>query len=241
VTEAEQLVEQASGGNEDAVYFLRALFHAFHVVDDAFDQDKLPARPDVEKALWALCSALPRNKFYRQYPELQTLVESTILDWYVANRLEAGDGQLDLQIAFIVRSSYLVLLQHVALITQGFDKALEVGLAARRLFHSEGYEGYLAALHSERAKRNVLQRQSSGTSSTGLCEHHPDSGAVKPESVQRDDECPAGEQHHAVRDADLVPSGPSDGRALPAGQLYRSETSSSGGTWSLAPRSTAAG
>lgn len=153
------LWKSACGGNPDAEYFIHAIFSAFHLFDDAYDQDRLPDQGDVERSLWAMVSGLPRNRFYREHPELQPLVESVVLDWFVSNRLEAGNDPLDLQIAFIVRSSYLVLLQHVALITQGFDKALEVGLAARRLFHSEGYEGYLAALQTERAKRDVLRRQ----------------------------------------------------------------------------------
>lgn len=165
--DSKELLAAACGGNADAEYFIHAIFAAFHLFDDAYDQDKLPDRSDVERSLWAVCAALPRNRFYREHTELQPLVESVILDWMVANRLEAGDDALDLHIAFIVRSSYLVLLQHVALITQGFDKALEIGIAARRLFHSEGFEGYRAALLIERAQRDVLQQRGLGPSTIG--------------------------------------------------------------------------
>src|SRR4029077_4314252 len=104
--------------NEEAAQFLGLITECAHFFDDLFDGDTAMTKRDIYNALWMTMVALPRNPFYRQFfAELAPLVSNAIINWRVANELEASpSGETDLRVAFVVRSSYAELIQQTALI-----------------------------------------------------------------------------------------------------------------------------
>lgn len=152
--ERNELLLTVTKGDKSAADFLSCVADIAHVWDDLIDQDH---EVDPESIHWAFTTALitlPRNAFYQRHFEwLNPLLLSSINNWRVANSLESGDDEADKRIAFISRSSYVDLITQVAFIIGGSDWVRQVGATIRRFVHSEGWEGYLANLETEKAAR----------------------------------------------------------------------------------------
>lgn len=141
------LLLHACKGDEDAAAFLSDISDMAHLWDDLIDKDPGPTDEQVQGGLWTALVNLPRNPFYRRhFAELNPLVANAILDWRVANRLEQTGASDDLHISFIIRSSYVCILQQTALILGGPAWAEEVGVAIRRLAHGETFPVYVTTL-----------------------------------------------------------------------------------------------
>jgi len=137
-------------GDEDAVRFLFTLTGIAHFWDDVIDQDPLPPRATLYDGMWASLVALPRDPFYRKwFAELSPLVTAAILDWRVANAMEMEGEPANRRISFIIRSSYVVVLQQTALIVGGPEWADRCGLLIREKAHGEGFDAYLKSLGDE--------------------------------------------------------------------------------------------
>jgi len=207
-------VQEACKGNEDAVAFVVGITNVAHFFDDLYDGDVALKKTDTLNALWMTMVALPRNEFYRKFfMELQPLISNAITNWKVANEMEgAPTGETDLRVAFVVRSGYADLIQQVALICGGPDWATRVGVAARRLCHSEPWKDYLKSVE---VSHGVVQRTESAGQQSGIDRVSP---------VQRADR-PATDRHGqgAIRvvEAECV-RGPADADAVsPTGTADR--------------------
>lgn len=146
---AEQ-VALATRGNTDAIAFLNILTSVLHFFDDVADKDKPLTNADVQAACWSALVELPRNRFYQQFfNELNPVLAVAIQNWSVANTFEASGTDEELNIAFIVRSSYSDLVIHVANLCGGYSHGQDVAHRVRRQWHSETLEGYKANLKQQ--------------------------------------------------------------------------------------------
>jgi len=143
--------------DELAADFAVTMTEVAHFFDDVYDGDDPPSKADVLNVLWMAMVSIPRNEFYRKnFVELQPLVANAIVNWRVANALEeTPTGEVDLRVAFVVRSSYADLIQQTALICGGPDWAAKVGVEVRRRCHSEPWKDYLKSVE---VSHGVLQQ-----------------------------------------------------------------------------------
>ena len=79
-------------------------------------------------------------------------------NWLISNDLEREGGDLQLNIAFILRSSYVDLITQSALLVGGQAWASQVGREVRKLTHHERFDGYLRALDEEKKTRQATAR-----------------------------------------------------------------------------------
>jgi hypothetical protein len=144
-------------GNQLACQFIEQLTEMAHLWDDLVDRDR-PIQPEViHQAFWDLLIALPRNTFYVQnFALLNSLIQQAILNWHIANTMEGTDDDVDKQIAFILRSSYVDLITACAWILGGEKWAIHVGCEVRRQTSREGYAAYVAHLRAEGVSHGVM-------------------------------------------------------------------------------------
>jgi len=144
-----KVVRDLCMNNEEAVAFLVLWTRICHFWDDVIDKDPAPDKKGVYEGMWMSLIDLPRDPFYRRwFHEFNPIMASAILDWRVANELEAKPvGDLyDRRISFIIRSSYVCVLQQTALILGGPEWAERCGLEIRAITHAEGFDAYLKSL-----------------------------------------------------------------------------------------------
>lgn len=160
-------IEQAVLGNKAAAAFLVDLGHVMHLWDDLIDRDKVVSAEEVNDAMYRALVQIPRNPFFQQWSAtLLPLIEQAIWSWRTANRLEddwwggSKNPDLDSTIAYIIRSDYYNLVIACARIVGGLEHAVEVGVRLRRMWHSEGLDGYRQALKEqyERAEKSYGMR-----------------------------------------------------------------------------------
>lgn len=145
--EVDRIYHMAACGNAEAATFLRTACHLAHFWDDLIDHDRSVPDAEVHDAMWAAMVTLPRNRFYRaNFDDLNPVLCVAVTNWRAANEMERTDSDDDKRIAFIIRSSYMDLITHTALLCGGQDHARQVALVARRACHGETYDGYRAAL-----------------------------------------------------------------------------------------------
>jgi hypothetical protein len=155
------IVAQAVKDDPDALAFLREMGFVLHWLDDLLDKDCPVDDQTNYTGIWLTLVSLPNNVFYRTHEALlRPILTSAILNWRIANALERQDTPPDddLQIAFIIRSTYVDLAVMSAAIIGGPAWAVECGVDLRRWAHEEGFGQYLTALQAEKQARsgNVL-------------------------------------------------------------------------------------
>jgi hypothetical protein len=137
-------------GDPHAARFVQAICEVFHLWDDLIDQDRQLSAADIHKAFRLALVEIPAMLFYAQnFSVLHSLIDAVVLNWLAANKLEKSKEKSDLEIAFIVRSSYQDIVLRCAQIVGGFDHAATVAPELRRVIHSEGFDKYMAALKQE--------------------------------------------------------------------------------------------
>lgn len=140
-------------GNKVAADFVWQAGTVAHFFDDLIDNDRDIGKNEIHSNLWLSMITLPRNEFYRNnFNELNPLVASAILNWRAANELEATVSNADKEISFIIRSEYVNLLIHSALLVGGVDWAAEITPKIRRFWHDETLAGYKENLANQFAK-----------------------------------------------------------------------------------------
>jgi hypothetical protein len=145
-------------GNRDAAAFVADWFEVCHFWDDMIDRDK-PVTPDfINLSMWRLLVAMPRNRFYRAHmDEFQPVISNAIINWHMANAMEAERRPDDMAPAFILRSSYVDVVVTAANIIGGPIWAADVALRLRRATHSETFAGYLKNLEKQDADAKRLE------------------------------------------------------------------------------------
>lgn len=158
------VVEKAVKGDLGVLSFLRDIALVLHGWDDLIDRDKPISDDYVHEIFYTALVALPSNAFYRDHVDtLLPVLINAITNWRIANRFErepdlrTKDG---LQIAFILRSTYVDLVTMSAAIAVSPQWAVEVGPAVRLWAHSEKFEGYLNSLAKETEARSALGEKS---------------------------------------------------------------------------------
>lgn len=137
-------------GNQPAIEFIDKITTCLHCWDDLIDRDTAISSDALHRTFWDLCIALPRNTFYNaNFSILNGVLQQAILNWHIANEMELSGDDLDAQIAFILRSSYIDLVTASAWIIGGERWAIQVGREARRLTSSEGFALYRTRLGNE--------------------------------------------------------------------------------------------
>lgn len=141
-------------GHLEACQFIEDCFQIFHTVDDLVDRDKPVETPDIINRFHRALVMLPRNGFYQQYfALLNPLVQQSITNWEIANRMEVSEAANSKEIAFILRSSYNDLITMCAEILGGHDWAIQVGMESRYHAAQEGFETYCQRLTHERREK----------------------------------------------------------------------------------------
>lgn len=156
--EYSEFLEWALKGDRQAIYFVEMMTQILHTWDDIVDDDNDLQNGTVNQAFWDAMIELPRCEFYvRNFTTLQPLLINAILDWETANSFENEGDDLGLEIAFVIRSSYLSMVIMSAYLIGGRQWALEVSPQARRICSQEGFSGYIENLKTE--KKNRLNRR----------------------------------------------------------------------------------
>lgn len=146
-------------GNASAADFVNMIMQISHVWDDLIDKDKALEDGAVDQAFFDALIRLPRNDFYRKnFDHLNSVIMNSISNWKIATDMEREGGELQLNIAFILRSSYVDIITQSALLIGGQSWASKVGKEVRNLTHHEKYCGYLDSLDKEKKSRQAKER-----------------------------------------------------------------------------------
>lgn len=147
-------------GNQEAVQFCAMVWDMVAAYDDIIDRDVEFDGLAVHSMMHSALFGLPYNRFYQtNFALLNPLMMNAVANWRIANELEAqnkhteGDEPVntyaDLQISFIIRSSYVDILRMVAFITGGDAHSIQAGIEIRRYVHAEGFAAYLKEQRGE--------------------------------------------------------------------------------------------
>jgi len=155
--EIHKFLAWALQGQADAMALFFAWFEVCHFWDDLIDRDKPLQDAAIDQAMTVALIEMPRNPFYRQhFADLQPVMAQAVLDWRAATQMErAPAADSDLDIAYILRCSYIAVITACAALIGGMGWAAEVNVAARRMAHLETRNDYRAALAAEQRAREV--------------------------------------------------------------------------------------
>lgn len=145
-------------GRVDAVQFLVTLFDVLHCVDDVTDRDKTVTTRQVQDAFYHALITLPRSQFYQDnFVILNGALQTSILNWHAANRMEVSTVNNAKEVAYVLRSSYNDLITLSALVIGGEDWACKVAYECRLRASKEGFGDYLSALNKEHRQDVLLE------------------------------------------------------------------------------------
>lgn len=136
-------------GNQEAVQFCSMVWDMVATYDDLIDLDN-PSHSavHVHSMMYNALFGLPYNKFYAaNFALLNPIMLNSIANWRIANELESQKAELD--IAFIIRSSYIDILRMVAFITGGDAHSIQAGIELRKYVHQEGLDAYKLEMQGE--------------------------------------------------------------------------------------------
>lgn len=143
------LFRWAAKGDNAAALFLLAITDAAHAWDDVVDGDRELERAVLAQAFQALVLEIPANAFYRAHrASLDPLIQQAAVNWLVATDIER-DASAPKHVAYILRSTYIDLIAHVALLTGGPLWAQLVCRRVRELNQDETFDDYLHELTAE--------------------------------------------------------------------------------------------
>lgn len=148
-----ELFRWAAKGDADAADFLLAITDAAHAWDDVVDADKPLDRGALSAAFHALVLEIPANPFYRTHrASIDPLIQQAAVNWLVATGIER-DPKAPKHVGYILRSTYIDLITHAALLTGGPLWAQLVCRRVRELNQDETFDDYLNELTAEARAR----------------------------------------------------------------------------------------
>ena len=116
----------AAGDNKDAFNYLIQQGYCTRVIDNLYDQDYPPTNEELIDAFKLLASVIPSNPFYQEHIEtLQPMATMSWEAWEQSNRLSKLTCT-DRVYAHVFRDQILHMNELVALLTQGYEKMVEV-------------------------------------------------------------------------------------------------------------------
>lgn len=143
-------------GHPQALQLCRDLLFIAARWDDLIDKDTPLMDSDIHE-LMQVSLSLPLNPFYIQhFAALHTLLQNSIRNWKVAVAIERDPAhtETNLMTAFILRSSYVDIIAHMAMILKDVPHAEAVAREVHHFMQREGFQTYLRALKREDEVRN---------------------------------------------------------------------------------------
>ncbi len=136
-------------GNQEAAQYCAMIWDMVATYDDLIDLDNpMHSAVHVHSMMYNALFGLPYNKFYAaNFALLNPIMMNSVANWRIANEMEATKENLD--IAFILRSSYVDILRMVAFITGGDAHSMQVGMELRKFVHDEGLDAYKLEMQGE--------------------------------------------------------------------------------------------
>ena len=140
----------AMQGDMDAVGLVMSVVKIADVWDNLIDGDKPVSKEDINNAFWLACVDIPRNPVYRKYQlDITTVFSTGIINWFVANKLQAGDEHAK-QIAHVTRYSIADVSLYLATAIGGIEWAAEVGPELRLRSQKDRLENFLEEMKNEK-------------------------------------------------------------------------------------------
>ena len=116
----------AAGDNKDAFNYLIQQGYCTRIIDNLYDQDYPPTNEELMDAFKLLASVIPSNPFYQEHIKtLQPVATMAWEAWEQSNRLSKLTCT-DRVYAHVIRDQILHMNELVALLTQGYEKMVEV-------------------------------------------------------------------------------------------------------------------
>ena len=116
----------AAGDNKDAFKYLTQQVYCVRIIDNLYDQDYPPTNEELIDAFKLLASVIPSNPFYQEHIKtLQPMATMSWEAWEQSNRLSKLTCT-DRVYAHVFRDQILHMNELVALLTQGYEKMVEV-------------------------------------------------------------------------------------------------------------------
>jgi len=116
----------AAGNNKDAFNYLIQQGYCIRIFDNLYDQDYPPTKEELLDVIKLLFSVIPSNPFYQKHIQsLQPAVSMAWEAWEEANKL-CKLTCTDRIYAHVFRDQFNYINELVALLTQGYEKMVEV-------------------------------------------------------------------------------------------------------------------
>ena len=116
----------AAGDNKDAFNYLIQQGYCTRIIDNLYDQDYPPTNEELLDVSKLLFSVIPSNPFYQEHIKtLQPVASMAWEAWEQSNRL-CKMSCTDRIYAHVFRDQILYMNELVALLTQGYEKMVEV-------------------------------------------------------------------------------------------------------------------
>ena len=120
------LGEQAAGKDKNAFQYLLQMSYCIRTIDDFYDKDRPVGDKDILDVFKLLFSVIPSNIFYQDnIKTLQPFVSNSWEAWERSNEL-CTSTCTDRIYAHVYREQITGMYEFVALITQGYEKMVEV-------------------------------------------------------------------------------------------------------------------
>ena len=120
------LGEQAAGKDKNAFQYLLQMSYCIRTIDDFYDKDQPVGHQDILDVFKLLFSVIPSNAFYQDnIKTLQPFVSNSWEAWERSNEL-CTSTCTDRIYAHVYREQITGMYEFVALITQGYEKMVEV-------------------------------------------------------------------------------------------------------------------
>jgi hypothetical protein len=133
----------AMRGDMDAVGLVMSVVKIADVWDNLIDKDKDVSDEDINQAFWLACVEIPRNPAFRRYQlDITSVFSMGIINWHVANKLQAGDDHAK-QIAHVTRYSIADVSLYLATAIGGPEWAIEVGPELRLRSQKDKLENFM--------------------------------------------------------------------------------------------------
>ena len=116
----------AAGDNKDAFKYLTQQGYCVRIIDNLYDQDYPPTNEELLDVSKLLFSVIPSNPFYQEHIKtLQPVASMAWEAWEQSNRL-CKTSCTDRIYAHVFRDQIIYMSELVALLTQGYEKMVEV-------------------------------------------------------------------------------------------------------------------
>ena len=130
---------QAAGKDKNAFDYLLQMAYCIRTIDDFYDKDRPVGHQDILDVFKLLFSVIPSNAFYQDnIKTLQPFVSNSWEAWERANEL-CTLTCTDRIYAHVYREQIIGIYELVALITQGYEKMVEVKRELEKFIFSDSW------------------------------------------------------------------------------------------------------